>query len=103
MGKLIAVVGSTGVGKTAFVKALAASGNFSLGLEEHEERPYQLKFSRNPKYAFHNQPCQSIPLRFDFARTFEHKGLIPQAAIRMGYGNFLPRSPRRKIKDIIVP
>jgi hypothetical protein len=57
----------------------------------------------NIKYAFHNQPCQSIPLRFDFARTFEHKGLIPQAAIRMGYGNFLPRSPRRKIKDIIVP
>ena len=55
MGKIIAVVGSTGVGKTAFVKALAARGNFNLALEEHEERPYQLKFAKNTKYAFHNQ------------------------------------------------
>jgi hypothetical protein len=54
------------------------------------------------KYAFHNQPCQALPLRSDFAHTFDYKGLMPQAAIRIGYGDSLPRSPRRRINDVIL-
>jgi deoxyadenosine/deoxycytidine kinase len=41
MGKLILVVGSTSVGKTALVRALCKQGPFVAGLEEHNERPFQ--------------------------------------------------------------
>jgi len=56
----------------------------------------------NLKYAFHNQPCQAEALRKDFARDFGYKGLFPQAILRIGYSDFLPRSPRRKINDVII-
>ncbi len=55
------------------------------------------------KYAFHNQPCQTVQLRKSFAKSFAHKGLMPQAAIRIGYSEPMPRSPRRKINDMILP
>lgn len=42
---LITVVGNSGTGKTTLVKALAAAGDFALGLEQIEERPFQLRFS----------------------------------------------------------
>ncbi len=54
------------------------------------------------KFTFHNQPCQVMQLRSPFAATFGHKGLMPQAAIRFGYSDSMPRSPRRKLNDVIV-
>ena len=47
MGKLIAVVGNSGVGKTTLVRALCQRGSFVAGLEQHPERPFQHLFSQN--------------------------------------------------------
>ncbi len=55
MGKIIAVVGTTGVGKTALVRALCKQGSFTSGLEQHRERPFQQSFKINPAFALSNQ------------------------------------------------
>ena len=56
MGRLIAVVGNSGVGKTTLVQALARAGSFATGLEQHGERPFQHPFSQNlHRYALPNQ------------------------------------------------
>ena len=56
MGKLVAVVGNTGVGKTTFVKAICQNPNFISGIEKHENRPFQELFTQNhKKYALANQ------------------------------------------------
>ena len=56
MGKLIAVVGNTGVGKTTFVRNLCRAAEFTTGLEQHEERPFQELFSLDhQRYALANQ------------------------------------------------
>ena len=55
MGKLIVVVGNTGVGKTALVQALCNQGSFVSGLEEHTERPFQRVFKADARYALANQ------------------------------------------------
>ncbi len=55
MGKLITVVGNTGVGKTTLVRALSAAGNFATGLEGHLERPFQALFKSDKRYALANQ------------------------------------------------
>ncbi|MBC8334418.1 MAG: deoxynucleoside kinase [Anaerolineales bacterium] len=55
MGKLIAIVGASGVGKTTLVKALAESGEFATGYEQHEERPFQQLFDQDKRFALHNQ------------------------------------------------
>jgi len=55
MGKLICVVGGTGVGKTTLVHALCNKGPFVPGLEEHTNRPFQRVFKTNHQYAFANQ------------------------------------------------
>ena len=55
MGELIAIVGSTGAGKTALTHALCAAGNFLTGLEGHRERPFQALFKSDPRYALANQ------------------------------------------------
>ena len=54
------------------------------------------------KYAFHNQSCQVEVLRKDFASDFHHKGLMPQSVIRIGYSDYLPRAPRRQVKDVLI-
>lgn len=55
MGNLIAIVGVSGVGKTTLVKALATTGGFSTGFEEHDERPFQSLFDQDKRFALHNQ------------------------------------------------
>jgi deoxyadenosine/deoxycytidine kinase len=55
MNKLIAVVGASGVGKTALVQALAKAHPFAAAYEQHAERPFQTLFRNDPRYAFVNQ------------------------------------------------
>ena len=55
MGKLITVIGPSGVGKTALVRALAKTGKFAIALEGHDERPFQALFKQDPRYGFANQ------------------------------------------------
>ena len=47
MGKLIAVIGPSGVGKTTLVRSLAQKGNFLTALEGHDERPFQALFKQD--------------------------------------------------------
>ena len=56
MIKLIAVVGPSGVGKTALVHALAKTGKFNTAYEgKHTERPFQALFKNDSRYALANQ------------------------------------------------
>ncbi len=55
MGKLIAVVGVSGVGKTALVHALSQAYPFETAYEQHAERPFQALFKKDPCYALANQ------------------------------------------------
>jgi len=55
MGKLIVVVGSTGVGKTSLVRALCERLDLNSGLEGHEQRPFQKRFKNDPAFALSNQ------------------------------------------------
>jgi len=55
MGKLITVIGPSGVGKTALVHALAKAGDFAIAFEQHEERPFQKLFKQDARYGLANQ------------------------------------------------
>ena len=56
MGKVIVVVGNSGVGKTTLCRALAAARPFAVGLEQHAERPFQALMAADPpRYALANQ------------------------------------------------
>jgi deoxyadenosine/deoxycytidine kinase len=55
MGKLITVIGPSGVGKTALVHALAKQADFATALEQHDERPFQALFKQEPRYGLANQ------------------------------------------------
>jgi deoxyadenosine/deoxycytidine kinase len=55
MGRLIAVLGNTGVGKTTLVHALADRYPINVGLEEHDQRPFQHEFFKHHQLAFSNQ------------------------------------------------
>ena len=55
MSKLITFVGVSGVGKTSLVNALAKTGDFATGLEEHDTRPFQHLFDQDKRYALPNQ------------------------------------------------
>jgi len=55
MSKLVAVVGSSGVGKTALVHALAKAHPFATAYEQHTERPFQTLFKNDSRYALANQ------------------------------------------------
>ena len=70
---LITVAGNSGVGKTTLVTALAASGLFALGLEQHEARPFQTRFAHSladgsPRLALANQ-VDYLLLRAEQERT----------------------------------
>lgn len=55
MNKLVVIVGPSGVGKTTLARALCEKLDFSIAYEQHEERPFQTLFKRDPKYALANQ------------------------------------------------
>ncbi len=56
MGKLIVVVGNSGVGKTTLTLALAHAGGFAVGLEQHAERPFQaLMAAEGARWGLANQ------------------------------------------------
>jgi deoxyadenosine/deoxycytidine kinase len=52
---IVSIIGSSGIGKTTFAEALSKRLNLPLGLESHDERPYQKRFADTGKPAFHNQ------------------------------------------------
>jgi len=55
MGKLITIVGPSGAGKTALVRALEKQADFATALEQHEERPFQALFKQDTRYGLANQ------------------------------------------------
>ena len=56
MGKLIIIVGNTGVGKTTLTQQLCQQGGFVSGLEQQAERPFQQLFAHDlARYALPNQ------------------------------------------------
>jgi deoxyadenosine/deoxycytidine kinase len=55
MGKLVTIVGASGVGKTSLVRALSNAYPFQIAFEEHAERPFQSLFKSDPRYALANQ------------------------------------------------
>lgn len=55
MNKLIAVVGASGVGKTALVHALAKAHPFATAYEGHAERPFQALFKKDSRFGLANQ------------------------------------------------
>jgi len=63
MSKLITIVGPSGIGKTALAQALTNQaspalrkvGGFATAFEEHEVRPFQALFKRDPHYGLANQ------------------------------------------------
>ena len=55
MGKLIALIGNTGIGKTSLARALAQTGEFDLRLEQHSTRPFQTLFKLDTRFALANQ------------------------------------------------
>jgi deoxyadenosine/deoxycytidine kinase len=55
MGNLIIIVGNTGVGKSTLTRLLGEQVGFTTGMEEHSERPFQILFKHNCKYALANQ------------------------------------------------
>ena len=55
MGRLVEVVGPSGVGKTTLVKALSRKAHFATAFEGHTERPFQALFKRDNRYGLANQ------------------------------------------------
>ena len=83
MVKLIAIVGASGVGKTALVSALARARAeyseieaFETAYEQHAERPFQTLFKNDTRYALANQ------IDYFLLRAEQEKSL--RAAPRIG-------------------
>lgn len=106
MGHLVAVVGSSGVGKTTLVRLLNQSGQFAFGLEEHDLRPFQELAFRDRHFTLANQVDYflfraeqeqylrglALPGLIDggldldfhaFTRLFHEKGYLDEAEYRL--------------------
>jgi len=77
MNKLIAVVGASGVGKTALVQALSSVYPFATAYEQHAERPFQALFKNDSHYALANQIDY-------FLLRAEQEKLLRRASARIG-------------------
>jgi len=55
MGKLITIIGPSGIGKTALVRALSGTGQFETAFEQHIERPFQTLAKDDSRFTFANQ------------------------------------------------
>ena len=55
MGKVISIVGPSGVGKTTLVRVVANTGKFATAFEGHLERPFQTLFKQDKRYGLANQ------------------------------------------------
>lgn len=55
MNKLFVIVGASGAGKTTLMNALLAQGHFTAAYEQHSERPFQMLFKQDARYALANQ------------------------------------------------
>ena len=75
MQKLISIVGASGVGKTALVHALSKTNKFATAFEQHAERPFQILFKRDARYALANQMDYML-LRAEQERTLRISPLI---------------------------
>jgi deoxyadenosine/deoxycytidine kinase len=75
MQKLISIIGASGVGKTALVHALSKTNKFATAFEQHEERPFQILFKQDARYALANQMDYML-LRAEQERTLRISPLI---------------------------
>jgi len=55
VGKLVEVVGASGVGKTTLVNALSRKARFATAFEGHAERPFQALFKQDKQFGLANQ------------------------------------------------
>lgn len=85
MGKLVAVVGNSGVGKTSLVKALCRAGDFLPAFEQHGERPFQALFAA--------ELAQPGPTRYGLANQFDY------LLLRAEHEQVIRRSPGVGIHD----
>jgi deoxyadenosine/deoxycytidine kinase len=96
MGKLITVIGSSGVGKTTLVRALVRQADFATALEQHTERPFQALFKQDERYGLANQ-IDYFLLRAEQERTLRaapQTGLI-DGGLDLDYHGFTRLFHRR--------
>lgn len=66
------------------------------------ERFSLLTTKMNIKCAFINQPVELVELNKPLLNAMEVRGGYPQMLLRFGYSDAMPKSPRRKLEDMII-
>jgi deoxyadenosine/deoxycytidine kinase len=75
MGKLIAFVGPSGVGKTSLVQALSRAGEFAVAYEQHAERPFHSNAKQDKQFTLANQ-LDYLIFRAEQERTIRQSPLV---------------------------